>query len=740
MKNCNFMKVLYIKRTFSDASHRAKVRKIKNIFLRKIILKIFFLLSEAKRFLFFSGVDGFFEAALHNSLKVKDVSYDFFRKMKNKDEYEILVVNYQAQGNNEAERDNFLKEIAENFSGPKVLFIDPDLSEIMPGDDVLDKYDLIFKREPFKDLNRYNISEENKRKIRPTVLSCDLFRVPKIKLPFFKTAKEKFENLSLAYENDVFFLGRIAERNNLREKVWERLRKENFKLAGGLIEKIKTIPENLKGKNLSQPDFLKTIKKSKINLAVEGIGQFTFRHLEIWAMGGFMLSSPSLREILTPLGAKEGVHYAVFEDLDDMVKKIKYYLEHEEEREKIARAGQEMFKRDYDARQHGDYIKNTFAGLLGAKNKKIAIITKRFHTNLYYRVKALQAAGFRISLIVWGREQSECHDIIKPFEIGFSPFSKSLNKLIEKIPNKKIVNFLKHNLPFVDLEEIINYKVLWKKLKEEKPGVALVRAYPGLTFFIMALFAKIFSKKVFLFAQLNKHYGETTRKKIYLFFLKNILRVKGIITPLENILAEKDPFFIYVPFAIEAPDFAKEHFRSGRINILSIGKFVRRKDQLLLLEVVNELKNSYNLSLTLIGEEREADLFQEIKDYIKNNNLEKIVDIRTNLPYKETLAAYKDFDLFVLPSHSEPAAYSPLEAMANKLPVVVSDTCGTKCYIKEGENGYIFKSRDKEDLKNKIELIIKDRENLIKLGERSFVLAKQKYSLEFFSEKLNKII
>jgi glycosyltransferase involved in cell wall biosynthesis len=464
-----------------------------------------------------------------------------------------------------------------------------------------------------------------------------------------------------------------------------------------LIEKIKTIPENLKGKNLSQSDFLKTIKKSKINLAVEGIGQFTFRHLEIWAMGGFMLSSPSLREILTPLGAKEGVHYAVFEDLDDVVKKIKYYLEHEEEREKIARAGQEMFKRDYDARQHGDYIKNIFAGLLGAKNKKISIITKRFHTNLYYRVKALQAAGFRMSLIVWGREQSECHDIIEPFEVGFSPFFQNLNKLIERIPNKKIVKFLKHDLPFVDLEEIINYKVLWKKFKEEKPDVALVRAYPGLTFFIMALFAKIFSKKVFLFAQLNKHYGETTRKKIYLFFLKNILRVKGIITPLENILAEKDPFFIYVPFAIEAPDFAKEYFRSGRINILSIGKFVRRKDQLLLLEVVNELKNSYNLSLTLIGEEREADIFQKIKDYIKNNNLEKIVDIRTNLPYKETLAAYKDFDLFVLPSHSEPAAYSPLEAMANKLPVIVSDTCGTKCYIKKGENGYIFKSRNKED-------------------------------------------
>jgi hypothetical protein len=208
------MKVLYIKRTFSEAPHQAKVRRIKNIFLRKILLKIFFLLSEAKRFLFFSGVDGFFEAALHGSLKVKDVSYDFFQRMKNKGEYEILVVNYQAQGANEAERNFFLKEIAGNFAGRKVLFIDPDLSEIMPSDDVLDEYDLIFKREPFKDLNRYDISEKNKRKIRPTVLSFNLVRTPKIKWPFFKTTKEKFENLSLARENDVFFLGRIAERNN----------------------------------------------------------------------------------------------------------------------------------------------------------------------------------------------------------------------------------------------------------------------------------------------------------------------------------------------------------------------------------------------------------------------------------------------------------------------------------------------------------------------------------------------
>jgi D-alanyl-D-alanine carboxypeptidase len=55
------------------------------------------------------------------------------------------------------------------------------------------------------------------------------------------------------------------------------------------------------------------------------------------------------------------------------------------------------------------------------------------------------------------------------------------------------------------------------------------------------------------------------------------------------------------------------------------------------------------------------------------------VKVLENIAHDQALAMYKDFDLFVLPSRDEPAAYSPVEAFSRKLPVIASDTCGTSC-------------------------------------------------------------
>lgn len=370
---------------------------------------------------------------------------------------------------------------------------------------------------------------------------------------------------------------------------------------------------------------------------------------------------------------------------------------------------------------------------------KIVIVTKRFHTNLYYTVKALQEAGHAVSLLVWGRGQSENHDIIEPFVIGYSAWSLALIKKIDKIKNAKIRDFLKHKLPFINLEEMIDFKKLKNKLAEEKPDVIWVRAYPNITFFLMIVLSVRACKNVFLMAQTAEHYGETIAKKIYLFVLKKILHVKGLITPLKNSLPLKDDFFIYLPFVIETNSFHKEYFKDGKINIISIGKFVRRKDHLGLLEAVNAIKNKDDYAVTLLGERVEEEVLAKLNEYIAANYLENIVKIKFDLPHREVLAGYKNYDLFVLPSYNEPAAYSPLEAMANKLPIIVSDTCGTKCYIKEGENGYVFASHDFFDLQEKIEKITKDKDNLARMGETAFEIAKTEHALKVFQDGFLKL-
>ncbi len=161
---------------------------------------------------------------------------------------------------------------------------------------------------------------------------------------------------------------------------------------------------------------------------------------------------------------------------------------------------------------------------------------------------------------------------------------------------------------------------------------------------------------------------------------------------------------------------------------------------MILLKAINKLKEKYNIFLTIIGERVDEETVEQIYEFIRENDLQDIIEIKFNLSYKQVLVMYKDHDLFVLPSYNEPAAYSLVEAMSNKLPIICSDTCGTKCYVKEGANGYIFKSQDSDNLSKQIEKVILNRVRLKRMGESSFILAEKEHFMEIFEKKISKLI
>ena len=82
---------------------------------------------------------------------------------------------------------------------------------------------------------------------------------------------------------------------------------------------------------------------------------------------------------------------------------------------------------------------------------------------------------------------------------------------------------------------------------------------------------------------------------------------------------------------------------------------------------------------------------------------------------------------FCLPSHYEPWGVVVHEAVAAGCPMIVSDgvSAGT-AFVKNGYNGYVFKSKDKASLKKALQSIINlDDAQLKKMGERSVQLAMQ---------------
>ena len=346
------MKVLYIKSDIvRNYAKNRKWRQVISAYLNRNIL---------------IGQNGFFEGALNSTFNVTERSWlslekipkSFFRT------YDVIVINQKSLIPEEK-----VKELADyTASIPIIYFASGAKVEKLPSNEILDYYNLIFKREPYKDLDQYeHLTPANREKIRPTMLSCPLINIKKGEAKSFTL--KPFRDLSRTdHKYDVSFAGKGTSRQRYNIcNALSQMEQLNSYLSVFNPRKGAAPPyisPNIGTAGLKRMDYAKLIQESKINLALKGIGQFTHRHLELWYLGAFMLSDPFIREIQLPHGIPlENIHYTVFENEKDLTEKIDYYLHNETERIRIASAGQEFFKQIYDFKKHGRYIRECIDSL-----------------------------------------------------------------------------------------------------------------------------------------------------------------------------------------------------------------------------------------------------------------------------------------------------------------------------------------------------------------------------------------
>jgi glycosyltransferase involved in cell wall biosynthesis len=87
---------------------------------------------------------------------------------------------------------------------------------------------------------------------------------------------------------------------------------------------------------------------------------------------------------------------------------------------------------------------------------------------------------------------------------------------------------------------------------------------------------------------------------------------------------------------------------------------------------------------------------------------------------------YHMADLYISPSHVDGSSVSLMEALASGLPCLVSDIPGNKEWIVDGENGWLFRDGDVDDLAEKISYAIKNRKLFKKIGASARKTAEQK--------------
>jgi glycosyltransferase involved in cell wall biosynthesis len=95
-------------------------------------------------------------------------------------------------------------------------------------------------------------------------------------------------------------------------------------------------------------------------------------------------------------------------------------------------------------------------------------------------------------------------------------------------------------------------------------------------------------------------------------------------------------------------------------------------------------------------------------------------------------------DGFVLASHSEGFAYTPIEASANGLAIIVTDTGGNAELITDQVNGLVVPVADQPKLSQAMKQLIEDQELRKKLGDAALVRA-QEFTVETMADRIAQI-
>ncbi len=301
-----------------------------------------------------SGQDGFLRASLHCVCDVTERPMAYL--LRHADdlhrEFDWVVVNFKAGGLKRVLNEEEVARIARIPKCRKALFINYAAASILPSDAVLDPFDLVFKREMFRDLERYPISPANRAKLCTTTLACLMVPAHRLNVRRIDPRRYGFDDVSRDSPDGVFFNG-LSTRAS-REELLKFIVEAGVPFVGGLQPKQAALAPGVPyAPRMRMRDYVAQVRRSRINLALDGIGEFTFRHLEVWCCCAFLLSNSSIRALSLPLAAREGEHYVCFDSPDDLVEKARYYLDHPDARDRIARAGRALFERDYNFHKHG---------------------------------------------------------------------------------------------------------------------------------------------------------------------------------------------------------------------------------------------------------------------------------------------------------------------------------------------------------------------------------------------------
>lgn len=374
---------------------------------------------------------------------------------------------------------------------------------------------------------------------------------------------------------------------------------------------------------------------------------------------------------------------------------------------------------------------------------KVLYMSHRYHTNQTTIMKGWKENGHEVLFLSQYAGKVEDYTWVKPVVMGYAAIFRAFDYLY--------VHFLKRKDPFaIDMKLKFGIPPLFKiakKIKEFKPNIAILRERSIYTICMYAI-CRHYHIPTILY-NLSPVWDKP-RKKDLAHKLVWKLTPEYRITPTNLVGIDftgliKDEKGYWAPFLMEPqlPPEKKSYFADNRINVFCIGKYQERKNHQMMIEAVEELLPKYDLHLTIAGEISNSfheEYFRKVSDYVRTHGLEERVTFLKNLNRTAIAEEYQKADVYVVPSTGEPASITVIEAMAYSVPAISGTDNGTASYIDFGKTGYVFEDNNKEDLKDKLEKIICDRERLVRMGAAGYRHVQEHFQFKNYYGQIETIL
>lgn len=315
-----------------------------------------------------------------------------------------------------------------------------------------------------------------------------------------------------------------------------------------------------------------------------------------------------------------------------------------------------------------------------------------------------------------GAKNEEVMDGMKVFRFNY--FIKNYQKLAGEggiLPTIKKNKLYLFEVPFFILNE---YLALRKLVKKEKPD--MIHAHWVIPQGIVAYWI---NKKYNVPYVITSHGSDILGLKGFKGLKKNILKNAYKITVVSNAIKkevletiDKNLKIEVIPMGVDTTLFnpnkkdisIKKKYDINGPFLLFVGRLAPEKGINYLVEVMPGVIKEYpDAKLMIIGD---GTLREKLKEKVKELKIEKNIIFMDWIDNKELPKYYATADIFVCPSLREGSPVSYIESLACGTPLIVGDLPISREIIGK-ERGFVVKSTNPKDIKEKILKLIKQNKN-----------------------------